>query len=311
MKEEELKKNQNIKDVPGKEEAEIWFSALAADDRYPYNAGSAFERFRTRSGIKQHKSIRLPSYWYGVAVVVLLLIVSIVSYRQAGKQLENDFATIVMEAPLGSKSKMTLPDGTIVWLNAGSRIVYSQGFGISDRHIELVGEAYFEVFKNKEKVFIVNTKELEVKVLGTKFNFRNYPEDKEVTVDLLEGRLSLDNRLKQMDTQYLSPFEKVVLNKQTGNLSILTTKAEHSKAWTKEMLFFDEYLLFDISKELERSYNVTIRIQDDSLNAFRFYGCFNRREQSIEDVLKVMSSTGRLKYEIDKDGTIILMSNLK
>ena len=311
MKEEEKNKNQEVNDFPGKENAEIWFSALAADDTYPYNAGDAFERFKKRSGIKQHRFMRIPLYWYGAAVVLLLLCVSVASYRQADRHLKSDFADIVVEAPLGSKSKTTLPDGTMVWLNAGSRIVYSQGFGIDDRNVDLVGEAYFEVIKNKEKAFVVYTKELEVKVLGTKFNFRNYPEDQEVIVDLLEGRLSLDNRLKKMDTQYLAPFEKMVLNKQTGNLRISAAKAEHSKDWTKEKLFFDEDLLFDIAKELERSYNVTIHIPDDTLKAFRFYGSFNRREQNIEEVLKVMSSTGQLKYEIEKNGTILLKSNLK
>ena len=70
-----------------------------------------------------------------------------------------------MEAPLGAKTKLILPDSTLVWLNAGSKIVYSQGFGVKDRHLRLNGEAYFEVRKNEKLPFDVMTKELNVKVL--------------------------------------------------------------------------------------------------------------------------------------------------
>ena len=291
-----------------KENEEIWFSALAADDTHPYNAGQAFERFKTRSGLQRSRHLHLHPYWSGAAAVVVLVCISIASFWLGEKRLESNFSDIVFEAPLGSKSKMTLPDGTTVWLNAGSKIVYSQGFGVKDRTVDLMGEAYFEVVKNSGKAFVVNTKELGVTVLGTKFNFRNYPEDREAIVDLMEGRVSLENRMKPMDTQYLSPSEKMILNKQTGKLNKSIAKVEHAKDWTREVLFFDEDLLFDISKELERSYNVKIQIPDDSLNTFRFYGSFDRREQTIEDVLKVMSSTGRLTYEII-NGTIILKSN--
>ena len=85
-----------------------------------------------------------------------------------------------------------MPDGTIVILNAGSRIIYPQNFGVYNRDVELQGEGYFEVARNIEMPFYVKTKELQVRVLGTKFNFRDYPEDKEVVVSLLEGRIVLN-----------------------------------------------------------------------------------------------------------------------
>ena len=73
-------------------------------------------------------------------------------------------------------------------LNAGSKIVYSQGFGVDDRNLSLEGEGYFEVTKNEKIPFVVETRELNLKVLGTKFNFKNYPEDEEVTVNLMEKK---------------------------------------------------------------------------------------------------------------------------
>ncbi|MFV0580521.1 MAG: FecR family protein [Parabacteroides gordonii] len=293
-----------------REQAELWFSSLAADDTHSYNVDRAFVRFKERSGISRN-GFRIPFWVYVAAAVAALFIVSLTSYWQGGKQLERSFTDMVVEAPLGSKTKLILPDGTMVWLNAGSRLVYSQAFGVSSRNLDLQGEAYFEVVKKSGMPFKVRSKELNVEVLGTKFNFRNYPEDREVVVDLLEGKVALENCLKKMDVCFLEPSEKMVLNKQTGDLSISSAKVGHAKDWTDEVLFFDEDLLVDIAKELERSYAVTIRIPDDSLQSFRFYGSFNRRKQNIQDVLEVMSSTGLLKYEITRDNEIILKSDTK
>lgn len=284
---------------------EIWYSALAADDTYTYDVDRAFQRFRTRTRKKSTRYFRIPSAWYKVAVVFLLLVVSVTSYWQGGVRMESRFADMVVEAPLGSKTKLVLPDGTLVWLNAGSRITYSQGFGVNDRHLRFQGEGYFEVTKNKELPFNVETEDLKVTVLGTKFNFRDYPEDEEAVVDLLEGSLSLENYIKEMDMKYLAPAEKMVLNKSTGEMSISPIKLDHAKEWTNNILMFDEDLLPDIAKELERSYGVTIRITEDSLRNARFYGYFNRRENTIQNILDIMTSTERLNYRMEKD-TILL-----
>lgn len=288
-----------------REMEEIWYSAVAADDTHIYNVEEAFERFRTRTQKKPARRFRIPSVWYKVAGVVLLLVVSVTSYWQGRARVESLFADMVVEAPLGSKTKLMLPDGTLVWLNAGSKIIYSQSFGVNDRHLRFEGEAYFEVTKNRDLPFNVETDDLNVTVLGTKFNFRDYPEDAEAVVDLLEGRLSLENYIKEMDIRYLAPAEKMVLNKLTGEMSITPMQNRQAKEWTNHVLLFDEDLLPDIAKELERSYGVTIRIMDDSLRNARFYGCFNRREHTIQNILDMMTSTERLNYRMEKD-TILL-----
>lgn len=304
MEHEQIQNEEESLRSPGEME-EIWYSAVAADDTHIYNVDKAFERFRTRTKKNSARRFRIPSVWYKVAGVLLLLVVSITSYWQGGVRMESRFADMVVEAPLGSKTKLMLPDGTLVWLNAGSKIIYSQGFGVNDRHLRFEGEAYFEVTKNKELPFNVETDDLNVTVLGTKFNFRDYPEDKEAVVDLLEGKVSLENYIKKMDIRYLAPAEKMVLNKLTGEMSITATKNGQAKEWTNNVLLFDEDLLPDIAKELERSYGVTIRITDDSLKNARFYGCFNRREHTIQNILDMMTSTERLNYRIEKD-TILL-----
>jgi ferric-dicitrate binding protein FerR (iron transport regulator) len=238
--------------------------------------------------------------WRYAAVVAIIIAAGCISYWQGEVNVKDTFADISVEAPLGSKTKLYLPDGTLVWLNAGSRMTYSQGFGVDNRKVELEGEGYFEVKRNEKIPFFVKTKDLQLQVLGTKFNFRDYPEDHEVVVSLLEGKVGLNNLLREEKEAVLSPDERAVLNKANGLLTVESVTASNASQWTDGYLFFDEELLPDIAKELERSYNVKIHIANDSLKTFRFYGNFVRREQNIQEVLEALASTEKMQYKIEE-----------
>ena len=282
--------------VPDPDEREFWFSSLAADDSHVYDVNKAYAAFQSRTRAHR-RSFRLWPITYGAAAILLLLLISVSSYWFGKHQIRDQFADIVVEAPLGAKTRLVLPDSTLVWLNAGSRIMYSQGFGVNDRLLELTGEAYFEVRRNEHKPFEVKTKEMSVVVLGTKFNFRNYMEDEEAIVNLVEGKVRLENRMKQMAPCYLSPSEKVTLNKVTGEMMIVRMKSDDAMEWTSDRLFFDEVPLADIVRELNRSYNVRIRIMDRCLERHRFYAVFDKKEQTIYDVLNIMKETNQLTYK--------------
>ena len=283
---------------------EIWVSTISANEEDRYNKEDAYSRFlsRTRQIPQKEKTVKklsLHKFFYGAAAVALLCLISFASYRTGTEQVKKQFAEMVVEAPLGSKTRLYLPDGTLVWLNAGSTITYSQGFGVEERKLKLSGEGYFEVTRNKQLPFEITTKELQLRVLGTKFNFRNYPEDEEVSVSLLEGKVSLRNYLKNDALCYLEPDQKAILNKKNGKLMVSASEARYTAEWTNGFLFFDEELLPDIIKELERSYNVKIYIEDESLKTFRFYGNFVRKEQTIQEILEMLASTGKLEYKIE------------
>ena len=283
---------------------EIWFSAVSREAASVYDKDKAFENFRNR--VESQKEIQstsrrgfsLSALWRYAAVVAIIIAVGCISYWQGEVNVKDTFADISVEAPLGSKTKLYLPDGTLVWLNAGSRMTYSQGFGVDNRKVELEGEGYFEVKRNEKIPFFVKTKDLQLQVLGTKFNFRDYPEDHEVVVSLLEGKVGLNNLLREEKEAVLSPDERAVLNKANGLLTVESVTASNASQWTDGYLFFDEELLPDIAKELERSYNVKIHIANDSLKTFRFYGNFVRREQNIQEVLEALASTEKMQYKI-------------
>lgn len=287
---------------------EVWFSSGVLSENVSFNKDKAFDLFKQRvsSVEKQKEQIRRFSWktMYRVAAVILILLLPLAAYWQGKETVKGTFADMVVEAPLGSRTKLYLPDGTLVWLNAGSKIVYSQGFGVENRKLSLQGEGYFEVTKNEEIPFEIKTRELNLEVLGTKFNFKNYPEDEEVTVNLMEGKVALMNKLKKMPTLYLAPQEKMVLNKRTGILTKSKTHVEYSNAWSRNELFFDEELLEDIAKKLMRSYDVEIEVAD-SLTNKRFYGSFKIVGNTIDEVLQTIASTNRMKYRYEDDKYIL------
>ncbi|MDR1224777.1 MAG: DUF4974 domain-containing protein [Tannerella sp.] len=284
---------------------EIWLASGVLDHAGRFDKNRAAGRFLARTGngtnIHRKKALRLGIRYlaYTAAVVALLLIVSYMSYRQGGEEVKSHFADIVIEAPMGAKTKMYLPDGTLVWLNANSKITYSQGFGVSDRQVGLNGEGYFEVTENATLPFLVKTEGLQVKVLGTKFNFNNYPDNEEAIVSLIEGKVQVKNLMNVDEEKNMAPDEKAFLNKKTGQMRILSHRTRPSSEWTNGYLYFDNELLPDIVKTLERSYNVKINIADKSLETARFYSDFSRQEQSIEDILRLLKSTNKLSYTIE------------
>lgn len=288
-----------------RDKIEVWFSSGAVSNGKVFDKEEAFARFQKRVAKKRPKLYRFPcKIVYRVAVVILILLLPLAGYWKGQKALRQTFSDMVVEAPLGARTKLYLPDGTLVWLNAGSKITYSQGFGMDNRQLNLEGEGYFEVIHNPKLPFEIHTHEVDLRVLGTKFNFKNYSDDEEITVNLLEGRVALHNGLKSMSDLYLSPNEKMVMNKRTGEMVKSKTRAENSMLWTNDELFFDEELLQDIAKKLMRSYDVKIEIAD-SLKNRRFYGSFRVMGNTIEEVLETIASTNRMKYRYENEKYIL------
>lgn len=289
---------------------EVWIAASDETEDSSFNKDKAYQLFlkqigaTPQQGINQRKAFQLRPWMYAAAMIIVVFICGTIAFQSGKSVIRNQLTQISIEAPYGSKTKLYLPDGTLVWLNAGSKMSYAQDFGINERTLNLTGEAYFEVIKNEEMPFKVHTEELDVKVLGTKFNFRNYKDDLEAKVCLLEGKVALNTREEET---ILHPDQQALLDKKTGKLSVSGTKAAYSAEWTNDRLYFDEVLLSDIIKELERSYDVKITVADDTLNTIRFYGNFRKREQSIQEIMDVLSSTDKMTYTMNGKNIVITL----
>lgn len=290
-------------------QVDIYFTVGALGDMKLFDKERAFNRFQNRiadRGFQSGKGKRIVVWkWvFRAAAVILILLLPFFTYQQGKETVKQNFADIVVEAPIGARTKLYLPDGTLVWLNASSKITYSQGFGVDNRCLSLEGEGYFEVTRNEDVPFEINTHEVDLKVLGTKFNFKNYPDDEEVIINLFEGKVSLHNGVRNMAELYMEPSERMIMNKRTGEMKKVRTNVSGSNAWTKDELFFDEELLKDIAKRLMRNYGVRIEIAD-SLRDRRFYGSFKITGNTIDEVLETITSTNRMKYRYE-NGTYVL-----
>lgn len=288
---------------------EVWFSSISDSDAGRFDKDAAYRLFLEKTGETRKRRLSRKAVLRaltGAAAVVLIAVVSLFAYRQGSNRVKNLFSNIVIEAPHGSRTKLYLPDSTLVWLNAGSKITYSQGFGVSERKVYLTGEGYFEVVRNEKLPMHVITDELRVDVLGTTFNFRNYPDEEEIVVSLEKGKIVSRNELKAGQSFTLTPNQKVTLNKKTKVMVLSDVDAGNISGWIDGSLFFDEKLLPDIVRTLERSYGVGIRIADPSLNTFRFYGHFSRVENTIQEVLDRLVATDRLEYIIDGEDIVLI-----
>lgn len=272
----------------------------------------AYKLFRYRTHLSESyytskpRTVRHHRYSVIAAAALAFIIIVLAAYNQGRETLLKQFGDVVVEAPFGAKTELWLPDSTHIWLNAGSRLAYSQNFGLKERKLQLSGEAFFVVNKRYHQPFDVQTKELSVRVLGTKFNFRNYEDDASASVNLLEGSVALTNKMnEQNDIITLRPKQKAVLDKRRGVIAVSAAKVHSVSEWTEGSIFFDEIPMEDIVRELNRSYNVKIRIMDEELSHTCFYASFNQREQSIDKVLEIFKATHQISYRMQGDEILL------
>lgn len=222
----------------------------------------------------------------------------------------------------GSRTKVQLPDGSLVWLNAGSKLHYDKSFGITTRHVTLSGEAFFDVTKNKEKPFIIQTSSIDIKVVGTAFNVRAYPGDRTTETSLIRGIIEVTIRNRPNDKIILSPNEKLIVENNPVNkvkatpkelaepfVSINPIKRNNVDStineiqWVENRLVFENETLRDISQKMERWYNVHIEIETERLLDKRISGSFVN--ENIDQAMDALSITGKFHYKRLNDTIII------
>lgn len=203
----------------------------------------------------------------------------------------------IVEVPQGEKASLTLSDGTRVWLNAGSRFTYPAAFTAADRQVELVGEGFFEVTHNPRAPFRVHTSSMEIKVLGTKFNLKAY-DDEISRVTLAEGAVEVTAGKGEKLT--LKPRQQACYSEGSGLRLVGAVDPELASGWMGGELVFTRECLSDIVRELQRKFDVPIRIDDASLQTQRF-NCRVAPGASALQVLDLLKTTRGLDYRIAND----------
>jgi len=288
-----------------KEHVCIWKASAVSSNVNAFDVDRAYSRIESTLLIKKTSQSFIQRYAFGIfsvaaAVVVLCLIKLLLFPIGGNNNLDSTLLTYSVEVPEGAKSKVTFPDGSVVWLNAGSKIEYDSDFSKASRNVKFEGEGYFEIKKNKTLPFIVNTEKLAVKVLGTKFNLKSYKEDKSVKVALKEGSVKIEKFQNGNRSVLLKPNQQFTYSKHDNSVMINRIEANYIDAWRNGMMFFDNIALSDIALQLERVYDVRVVIQGKGLDNIVYYSNF-RDDQPLEDVLQILSAGNKFKYEINKD----------
>ncbi|MEX8547377.1 MAG: FecR family protein [Mucilaginibacter sp.] len=209
------------------------------------------------------------------------------------KRSINDTGDNTIATPRGGQYQVVLSDGTKVWLNAASSLRFPVTFTGSYRKVELTGEAYFEVAKNKKKPFILNANGTNVQVLGTHFNVSAYADDAAVTTTLLEGSV----RLVRAETiAILKPGEQgTSLNNQT-TIKVEKADIEQVIAWKNGYFLFDNTDIHTIMKQAARWYDVDV-VYQGSVN--KYYGGKISKYKDINELLKNLELTGTIHFKVE------------
>jgi transmembrane sensor len=213
--------------------------------------------------------------------------------KQGGLLIYNDSGSTNQDAPIvyntlstprGGQYQVVLSDGSKVWLNAASSLHFPTSFTGNQRVVELTGEAYFEVTKNKKKPFFVKVGDMQVKVLGTHFNINAYSDESSIKTSLLEGSVKI---AKGKVTGLLNPGEQAVLDNQNDKVEIKKVNMDEVMAWKNGIFQFDGADLTTIMRDISRWYNVEI-VYDGEEPMRRFEGKISRTAQ-LSDVLKILA----------------------
>ena len=258
----------------------------------------SFQRFRERvQGMDGKKKNRFV-VWTRIAVAAILLmaLTSVVSVYTYQRVTSHDLLceTVV---PLGSQARIMLPDSSIVVLNSGSVLKYPVSFG----NVYLAGQGYFEVTKDKAKVFQVYAGETKVKVTGTVFNVRAYPDDVQTEVDLIKGGVNVSVGDKNV---FLKPNERAIYNRESGSLVRSGYDTSKSAVWTTGKLSFVNASFRDILKEIERKYNVKIHIMSRQIENESFSGTIHTG-MTLQEVFNFIDVDK--KYRFDNSGNTIIL----
>ena len=206
--------------------------------------------------------------------------------------------------PYGKTSEVLLPDGTKVFLNAGSRLVYPENFTGKTREVFLMGEAFFEVQHDQNHPFVVQVGDLQIKVLGTRFNVSAYPSDNVIETVLSEGKVSMmqsDARFFEKATD-LAPDQLASYNRTTKTTAIKNVDTDYYTLWTKGVLKFESADLNRILKRVERFYNIRFKFSDPLLGGLRISGKLELSEDR-EEICHRIASVASVKI-INKEGNL-------
>lgn len=246
-----------------------------------------------------HRTVHIPSaplrrsvWWKYAAAIMLPLMIAVASYFVF--YIPPQDCIILSEK--GQKSQVFLPDGTHVWLNSGSKLIYSTDFSKRKRRVRIEGEAFFDVTEDKQNKFIVETGLANIIVHGTAFNVSAYREDENIEISLLNGKVSIENPVDKQIVAVMRPNQQVTIDKKDFSLLVTDCDARLISLWTQNMLKFENAPVNEVIKKLEQWYGLDIHVEN--FNPETRYG-FTLKSESIREMLDLINKITPLTYQVN------------
>lgn len=283
-----------------------WQELIDANDQESGSMDHVFEKIQTSISLEEKGRVKKLSIWnfYRQAAAVLfipLLTLSLWFYLSSRslqqvptQQIAQSWVEI--NAPDVGRVEFLLPDSSSGWLNSGAKLKYPVVFH-KHRKVELTGEAYFDVTHLDQSDFTVSVPDMDIKVLGTKFNISAYPGDPGTDVVLAEGNIEITGKAGVF-THILKPDDKITFNRELKTLNMERVNASRYLAWKDGYLIIENESLDEVISRLERWYNVEITVLDEELKNYRFKATF--KDEPIEEVLRLIAKTTPIKFNVEK-----------
>ncbi|MEP6750643.1 MAG: FecR family protein [Bacteroidota bacterium] len=240
--------------------------------------------------------------WLKIAAV--LVVVMIAGWLLGSRKEKPQLAVTEIAVPRKQLKKITLPDSSMVWINAESKLTYAADFNQKERIVQLEGEAYFDVKHDEGKPFIVKTTYSTTRVLGTAFNIKAYQQDSSVTVTVIRGKVQVEDAFAH--TSIITPNQQVYINPNTKKIIGKTVDAQVYHSWIKDILDFNGENFYEVARILERKYNITILFRNQATANCTFIAGFDESE----DVFKIIEKLCRIngsKFTTSSDKKYVMI----
>jgi len=286
---------------------EIWLSTGTESNTDNYHLEDAIQKFRNQINSEKYQlknQFNLQQFLKYAAALILILALPF-SYYIGNRNAKPDNSTTTISCAFGDKSSIVLPDSSRVWLNSGSKLTFNSDFKSGARNVTLEGEAFFMVLKDKKHPFRVKTADLDIEVLGTKFNVKAYPDENSVYTTLVEGSLEISS---QYQNTRIKPDQKLIFSKENNKMAVLELKdTSVDTEWKDGRLVFRNESLGELAPKLRRWFDVDIAFADERAKRRRFTGVLER-----ESILEVISYFDLSKYvECSIQGNKIIIRSEK
>jgi ferric-dicitrate binding protein FerR (iron transport regulator) len=276
----------------------IWEVAGATFTPEEIDLEKAHDRVMSRVKPRRWYQSRPALYWQRVAAILfppMALWLAYLLVDVAGK--DHDVQPVYMEVttPYGMHTRMNLPDGSLVWLNAGSLLKYPSVFTPGDRQVYLSGEAYFEVESDTANPFVVKTGSIEVEAHGTAFNVESYPGDSLAYVTMVEGEVTvgIGDGYNALSLPMI-PGQRMEYNLKENRYVINTTDVYKWYAWKDGRMVFRDDPLEYVFRKIGQTFNVEITLRDSSIALHPYRATFEN--ESLDEILRLLSMTAPIRY---------------